>query len=589
MNQSYIHILPEDLQNQIAAGEVVERPASVIKELLENSLDAGADRIYAEIEGGGQNRILVQDNGHGLSPQDLSMALNRHATSKILDISDLSRVGSFGFRGEALPSIASVSRLEISSVTSESTEGTQIKVEFGEIWDQHPASLREGTKIQVQDLFINTPARLKFLKTTSTEAKRCQEVIKRFALANLHTQFQFLSNNKNIFYFLKNQGLVERLSHMWPPAVTDNLYPFSYSEQDFAITGAVSDPASTQPKTDRIYFFVNNRPVQNKILLGALREAYKGRLLSKEYPQAVLFLNIPCEEVDINVHPAKSEVRFRSEQTVFSLVKKGVQKALDGDPYKGAPTSRSQEQAFKPNFLEKTKKNLSEQNYTTRSLENYTPTAFNEETKEFFEADNTAQIPSNEKENFSFSHLEKQKGYFYLGQIQATYLLLSEKGNNLLILDQHAAHERILFHKFRSSSEKSGSQLLALPREHNLHPEEKKELQKKANYLRQLGFSFQLHGEELLSINSIPEFFTFHEAKDFLESVLSAKVEGMDDIWTLMACKRAIKAGEEISREEALTLLESWLETPNRFYCPHGRPAVVRLDPKKLQDLFKRR
>ena len=595
-----IHILPEDLQNQIAAGEVVERPASVLKELVENSLDAGADRIHTEIEGGGQNRILVQDNGQGLNSGELALALNRHATSKIQNIADLSRISSFGFRGEALPSIASVSKLELASVPGESKEGSQVTVEFGEIQDQHPISLREGTRIEVRDLFINTPARLKFLKTTATEAKRCQEVLKRFALANLDTQFKLVSNNKEVLNFPGRQGLIERLSLIWPFAVTENLYPFFRNHEDLSISGAVSDPVSTQPKPDRIYFFVNNRPVQDKLLLKALREAYKGRLLSKEYPQAVLFLNIPSEEVDINVHPAKSEIRFRNEQAIFSLVKKGVEKALEVGNQDNRPQPDHMAQSAHTPRQEQNRDQRPHAN-TFPTFEDHNPEAFREQ-KEAFPKDNPMTTPQavvqqtgNEqalnREDFNipdYSNLEKEKGYFYLGQIQATYLILSEKGNNLLILDQHAVHERILFHRFSNRGEEVGSQLLALPGEHQLHASEKKQLQNKANYLRKLGFSFQLTGGEMLQIQAIPDFFSFNEAREFLESILSAKVESMDDIWSLMACRKAIKAGEELSRDEALNLLESWFQTPDRFYCPHGRPAAVRLTSRELENFFKR-
>ncbi|MFW6415280.1 MAG: DNA mismatch repair endonuclease MutL [Thermodesulfobacteriota bacterium] len=599
--ESRINILPEDLQNQIAAGEVVERPASVLKELVENSLDAGADRIHAEIEGGGQNRILVQDNGYGLNADELPLALNRHATSKIHNITDLSRISSFGFRGEALPSIASVSKLEIASIPRDGKEGSQLTVEFGNIRDQHPVSLREGTRIQVRDLFITTPARLKFLKTTPTEAKRCQEVLKRFALCNLEVQFKLVSNNKDVFNFPGKQGLIERLSRIWPPAVTGNLYTFSRNHEDLSISGAVSDPVSTQPKPDRIYFFVNNRPVHDKLLLKALREAYKGRLLSREYPQAVLFLHIPSEEVDINVHPAKSEIRFRNEGAIFSLVKKGVEQALEqGGQDTGLQQDKPAPPSISPDWAPQQEQAFRASSFQT--FEEHNPEAFREERKDFARGDSHVPPPGAEQRHSgnqlsatrvesreqAYSDLEKEKGYFYLGQIQATYLLLSEKGNNLLILDQHAVHERILFHRFSNRMKEVGSQLLALPGEYQLHASEKKQLQDKANYLRQLGYSFQLSGGEILQIQAIPDFFSFHEAREFLESILSAKVESMQDIWTLMACRKAIKAGEELSGEEALNLLESWLQTPDRFYCPHGRPAAVRLSSRELENFFKR-
>lgn len=595
---SSIHILPEDLQNQIAAGEVVERPASVLKELLENSLDAGANRIYVEIQGGGQNRILVQDNGHGLRPQELKLALNRHATSKIQEFSDITHINSFGFRGEALPSIASVSKLQMASITQESTEASQIIVEFGEIQEQHPTSLREGTKILVSDLFINTPARLKFLKTNTTEAKRCQEVVKLLALANLDTEFKLLSNGKTVLDFPGKEDLIQRISRIWPPSVTENLYHLSYSREEMSITGLISDPISTQPKTDRIYFFVNRRPVQDKILLKALKEAYKKRLLSREYPQTILFLELPSRKLDINVHPAKSEIRFQDEQAIFSLVKKGVEETLNMDSLQ----SESIEQSHFQTLLDPRSQTAGHwSNLQNQTSGDYTPalerqnqqTLLKEEPSGHFSQEtqetNKQQSPEIHSETSSRSGLEENTGFFYLGQINSSYLILSEKGSNLLILDQHTVHERILFNKFRESGEESGSQLLALPREYQLHSSQVSQLQKKGNYLRRLGFGFELHNNQMLLIKAVPEYFEFNEARDFLDSVLSAKVEGMDDIWILMSCKRAVKAGEELSRQEALSLVEAWIHTSNRFYCPHGRPAAIRLTPREFENLFKRK
>lgn len=687
----HIKVLPSDLRNQIAAGEVVERPASVVKELVENSIDAGATHVDITIEEGGQTLIQVRDNGHGIPQDELEMAVTRHATSKVASLEELMSIGSYGFRGEALPSIASVSTFTITSAPAPEVVNTPadaffIKVEHGNIASQGPAALHQGTVVEIRDLFANIPARLKFLKTKNTETKRCQEMLSRLALARPDVGFTFTNNGREVWRFPTNQTLRDRLAILWPPAITDSLLPLNHTREGYTIRGLAGHPQKAQPRADRMLFWVNGRSVNDRLLMRAVRDGYRGRLLSKEYPQIALFLEMQPELVDANVHPAKNEVRFQDENSVYLAVRKGIERALDDltvleqveagtDPFTAEPSTHAPAATQASMNLDSPppkpagfwgaaddhgvinrNPNAEPTGYETEVVRtahtstmhidavqsstvqssgmdenndvslNFSPStdqepapyapvleleeqgtiateqadlsitppteAYSEETHaaataetsaaEYYEPQGHAQ-PEPESQNVTVGDLT------YLGQMADTYLIIRQRNQKLILLDQHAVHERILFERIKRDASQGHSQLLALPMNLTLHPSEAHRLQEMWGDLEKIGFSLATSGETEVRVKGIPTALETAEAKGFLREILSGQISSMEDLWAMMSCKSAIKAGQKLTSDEAAGLIAQWLTTPDRTYCPHGRPAVLQFTIDDLEKMFKRK
>jgi DNA mismatch repair protein MutL len=611
-----IQVLPAELQNQIAAGEVVERPASVLKELVENSLDAGATQVDVSIDQGGQGAMTVADDGWGMGPEEMALALTRHATSKLVDVRELDSIASFGFRGEALPSIASVSRLRLASVARGAVEGFFIEVDSGREVARGPAALRSGTRIEVRDLFVSVPARLKFLKSPATEARRCQDALFRLALARPDVGLRLASGGREIFAMRPGQTLAERLAVAWPPAVTGALMPFDHERDGCRAHGLAGDPQAAQGRADRILLYVNGRAVQDRLMLRAVREAYSGRLLSREYPQAVVFLELPPGATDVNVHPAKTEVRFRDESLVFSVVRRaiagalerhmdgapgsgaGVRGALRGAGAAGAPGAPQHEDAPPPRAAARP-------GFDT--WREYTRTVAREERLGFGLPPRPARprdpaAPEGLAEPGPGPRLDAPPPppgptlddlgggpAAYLGQLAETYLILRHADGTLSLVDQHAAHERVLYHSFERAQTRGDAQPLAVPLDLPLHPAEAARLDELWEGLRDLGFGLQRPAPELLRVAAIPPLLTVARAKDYLRAAVSGQSRDVRDLWALMSCKAAIKAGQPLARDEALALLEAWRAVPGRDYCPHGRPVRIAWTPADLERLFKRK
>ncbi|MDE5831537.1 MAG: DNA mismatch repair endonuclease MutL [Desulfovibrio sp.] len=583
-NSIPIKLLPPELRNQIAAGEVVERPASVVKELVENSLDAGATLIDVRLDNGGQSLIRVRDDGCGVAPEDLELAIARHATSKISSLEDLERISSYGFRGEALASIASVSRFRIASVRRDSPEpglAGCLDADWGGKPVFSKTSLPKGTLIEVRDLFANMPARLKFLKSPASEFRRAQSWLSRLALARLDAGFSLFAGERQAARFPRGQTLTGRLKQIWPGDLVEEMLPIDFEMHGVRLSGLAAPPHLRQPRADRMLFYVNGRAVNDKRLLGAAREAYKGRLIGRDYPQLVLFIEINPVEVDVNAHPAKTEVRFRNEAPLFSAIfgalgeafeqksvfarpeaPEGFWGAIDRAPIVPRPEKQAETGSWE----------------VAEARDPEIPAAVEEEFAPYGRAlENVFEAPPPKPEGEKFD---------YLGQIADTYLVLRDENNSLVLLDQHAAHERIIFNRLKRGHMDGESQTLLAPLEMNI-PDPPR-FEKTRPLLEKFGFNFRVDGRRLRA-DAAPPLLSAADAREFLREILLGLKDDPDAIFASMACKAAIKAGQKLCPDEAAGLLKQWTETPMAEFCPHGRPSVLRWDGAALERLFKRR
>ncbi len=673
-----IRVLPPELQNQIAAGEVVERPASALKELVENSLDAGATRVEAVILQGGRELIAVTDNGRGMTAEELPLAVTRHATSKISELADLTGIMSFGFRGEALPSIASVSRFRAASRPADDQDGRDawfLEIVNGRTVNQGPCAMPPGTRIEARDLFAGVPARLKFMKSEAVEAKRCAEIFARIALARLDAAFKLTLGGRVVYDFPAGQSLMARLSAIWPPSACESVAKVLREDAGYAVRGVAGAPLKAQTRPDRMLFYVNGRAVTDKLLLRAVREAYKGRLLAREYPQCLLFIDAPPEDLDVNAHPAKTEVRFRDESRLFSVVRRAVMDALDAAfSLKTVPAPEEylarSERGERPKlpaaadlrpslgygerimphaappredapFLRESGGGGAQRTWReppgtdaaprgqaasaalppeaagireAPSLNGQTgvaaPASAARPASRVFEpgqdspagrvqdapsvaqaylAPGPEEIPPRAEPAPPATGVHDAPDFDYLGQIGETYLVLRLKDGSLALVDQHAAHERVLNDAMKSEGVKGHSRPLGFPLELALHPAEEARLEEIWPRLRDMGFALSRTAPGKLSAQGVPPGLTAGQAREYLQAALAGQSKSMEDLWALLSCKAAVKAGTPLARDEAMALLTSWMASPERDYCPHGRPAAVRFGAAELERLFKRK
>jgi DNA mismatch repair protein MutL len=639
MPRRVISLLPPELRNQIAAGEVVERPASVVKELVENSLDAGARHVDVVLENGGQSLIEVRDDGLGMPEDELELAVTRHATSKIACLDDLWRIISFGFRGEALPSIASVSRLRLESAPArangpengpearsafakQDARGAFVEVEHGRIVRQGPSAILRGTSVSVRDLFITVPARLKFLKNPATELKRAREWLLRLSLARLDAAFSLSAGGREVVRLAPDQSLAQRLAAIWPPVVVEGLRPFDRETHGMHVHGLAADPRQAQPRPDRLLLYVNGRAVSARLLVRAVREAYKGRLISRDYPQVALFIELPPDQVDVNVHPAKSEVRFIDERAVFAAVLRAVAPALDASGASGfAPARDVPDRPDRPDpALPHPPRPIGfwgeadRERIVRREDPPPHPSSilFVRETDpapaQDHDQDHTPELgaapgpvrghdqPEPRPDPCPDSWPERPApqpsrltigGYEYLGQIAGTYLVARE-GDNLILLDQHAAHERVLLDKLQRQAQSGASRALLTPLRLHLHPAEAERARALWDELLRLGFDLRLE-DEVLHVEALPSVLERKGAESLLREALAGQRDDFDSLWITAACKGAIKAGDALTQDEAAGLMDQWMRLPDRDHCPHGRPCCLTWTPRDLERLFKRK
>ena len=608
-----IRVLPSNLVNQIAAGEVIERPASVVKELVENSLDAGATRIEITLKGGGKNLIIIEDDGKGMDKEDLALATERHATSK-LPSDDLFNVQFLGFRGEAIPSIASISKMKISTRTANSTDGWEIEIKGGQKSEIRPCSKSKGTRIEVRDIFYATPARLKFLKTDTAEAGACADIISRIALANPDVAFYLYADDKKKIALNTNTGnlfdtRLQRASEVMGNDFSENSLKVEGEKDGIKLTGLVSLPTYNKANSLSQYLFVNNRPVRDKLLLGALKGAYTGVLENSRYPACVLFLEVEPMYVDVNVHPAKAEVRFFDQQGVRSLIVGAVRKALlEGDKKSSGKLDLSElledyipsnTPTFTPQFLHEDPTPIIEEKPTFNSFTQYQakPTVYSSRTQVLPELEHKFSVKTEEtyiaKDEDDIGPLGVAKAQFH-----DTYIL-AQAEDALILIDQHAAHERIVLERFKSSmskGEKLPSQMLLLPEIVDLSLTQKASILGEFENLEKFGLVLEEFGNSIM-VKEVPALIKDANIKKMITDLADEITEWgattvvedkINHIAATMACHGSVRAGRRLNLAEMNHLLREMEKTPHSAQCNHGRPTYVRLELSDLEKLFHR-
>jgi DNA mismatch repair protein MutL len=591
--------LSSALIDQIAAGEVVERPASVVKELVENALDAGTRRLRVEVRSGGRDWIAITDDGSGMTPADARMALRRHATSKITALDDLQAIGTYGFRGEALPAIASVSRLRLRTRARGAAEALELSVEAGEIRDERAVGAPEGTRIEVADLFANVPARRKFLKSAGTEWGHCADWLTRAALALPDVHFDLHRDDKRALVWPAAHDELDRIAGVLGEADAAALVPVAREEGLSALHGHVSRPDRHRSSAAGIYLFVNNRPVRDRVLQHALIEVYRDMLPRGRFPTAVLFLHLPPGAVDVNVHPAKWEVRFADPQALHRLVRHAVREAVGERRWiggAGAATAVVREGA--PSRLSQRQPVSSGSEASDWVFAG--PRAASEVPLDLPGLTAAAHPTSSAEARLRFGDLR------LLGQFLATYLLLETK-EQLLLIDQHAAHERVLYEQFRAQWLENGvaSQGLLAPSVVRLEPRPLAALLECADSLAAIGFDVEDFGEGSVAVRAVPALLgesdpvaLVRNLADELAATASAAdalrletraLETADRIFASLACHSARRKGEVLDLREQRALLDALDAIPWAPTCPHGRPVAVPIEIAEIERRFGRR
>jgi DNA mismatch repair protein MutL len=597
-----IHQLSDQLANRIAAGEVVERPASVVKELVENAIDAGATKISVNIEGGGLKRISVQDNGHGIPKEQIALALSRHATSKIREIDDLFNIHTMGFRGEALPSIASVSRFSLATHTLENENAWILASEGGKHKPVTPTALAEGTKIDVNDLFFNTPARLKFMKTNNTENQHIKDVVVRLAIAHPYISFTLVNEGKETLRFGTAQGeLMEdtlpRLASFLGRGFTENALIVEGKSEGLALKGFVSLPTYNTKTARQQYLYVNNRPVKDKLLMGALKSAYHDLLAHNRHPVVVLFLDINPHDVDINVHPAKAEVRFKNGSQVFGLIRATIRKALEENSQNvSSTTADSAISHFKtPDYAP-----IQQGSFIPRSTPFVASPTHNLSTAESIELQAPPQArPFDENAVESIQQYKHHALGAAVAQIHGTYII-SQTENGMIVVDQHAAHERLVYERFKTQilNGKVEKQSLLIPEIIEMQTRDVNAIINRAEELQKFGLDIEQFGPTAVSVRATPAILGEINAKqlvlDMVEDLRDMKTETtlhskVEEFLSTMACHGSIRANRRLNLNDMNAILRQMEETPNSAQCNHGRPTYVELELPDIERLFGRR
>jgi DNA mismatch repair protein MutL len=575
-----IQVLSREMASRIAAGEVVERPASVVKELLENSIDAAATEITISIEKSGTSLIRVSDDGEGMAPEDVPLALERHATSKLHCDEDLFRISTLGFRGEALPSIASVSRFEITSRQAGYDSAYRLRVDGGNKTSAQIAAAATGTTIELRDLFYNVPARRKFLKSLPTEFSHVCDIVNRLALAYPKIHFRLEHNGKTLIDFVAVRELHERLNQVLGREVADFLRPFEYTQGFISVTGYLSSAPTAFPNSRHLMTFVNRRYVRDKILTHAVLHGYETLLMKGQYPAVVLLLDIPYDEVDVNVHPAKYEVRFRRQSDVHDTVARAIRQALRVDAKQ--PSARGivpwrQDYSAMEAVLP----------YST-SVSAFGQSLVSEPSREVFLVPNQ----SNQVRSGFFSSLS------VLGQILGCYLVCSS-AQGLALIDQHAAHERVAFERLRKQMRAHAveRQTLLLHQTIELSAGEMMLLEKQLDVLERYGFTLEPFGPSSYAITAMPALLPEGDYRPVVRQMVAELAEidqserlsqHLEERLATIACHSVIRANRQLEMHEIRALLRDLDDTDFATQCPHGRPVLLEFSREELERMFKR-
>ncbi|HCI13142.1 MAG: DNA mismatch repair protein MutL [Gallionellales bacterium GWA2_60_142] len=610
-----IHLLPDLLINQIAAGEVIERPASALKELMENSLDAGSTDIAVQLEGGGVKLLRVRDNGKGIAKNELPLALMRHATSKIASLDDLQRVASMGFRGEALASMAAVAQLTLTSRTTtpsrtaEDAHGWKVEAIDGHISEPIPSSQPQGTTIELRELYFNTPARRKFLKTDSTEFTHCDETFKRIALSRPDVAFSLQHNGKTVWQ-LPAQTIVERIAAILGNEFGEAAVSVERQAANLSLQGLAALPAYSRSTRDAQYFFVNGRFIRDKVASHALRQAYQDILHHQRHPAFVLFLDMPPEQVDVNVHPAKSEVRFRESQGIHQFLFHTVQEALSSPMKDSAPPQTgaaandeaagpSSHPAYTPR-QQPISFDAAQRQATYRLWE--TQTGEPEGNVGWVERSDTHHASSQENDGYRdappiLQKTEHPLGYA-LGQLSGVYIL-AQNAQGLIVVDMHAAHERIVYERLKAAldNERIAAQPLLIPVSFYAEPLDVATVEAEQETLHKLGFDLAPLSPTQLALRAMPTMLKQSESETMALEVLRelreygasrALTERRNELLATMACHASVRANHALSITEMNALLREMEQTERADQCNHGRPTWFQMTMNDLDKMFMR-
>ena len=629
--------LSQHVANLIAAGEVVERPASVVKELLENAVDAGASQVTVEIRDGGMTFLRVTDNGCGMSPEDAKTAFLRHATSKLRSAEDLAAISTMGFRGEALAAIASVSRIDLMTKTPGAIAGTSLHLEAGNITEESETGCPDGTTIIIRDLFFNTPARMKFMKSDTYEGSRVAAAVQQQALAHPEVSFRFIRDGKQALS-TPGTGDLEAAVYCVYGRECARMIRVESKWEGYTLSGYVSKPTDARPSRSLQTFFVNDRPVKSKLLIAALEEAYRNQIMVGKFPACVLHLHLPANAVDVNVHPAKTEVKFLAEKAVFDCVHYGVLGALNKTPdrpqvqFKPAPAApivpkpaaapmpqradaapRQADSKPKTDFY----RTMTAEEYKTfssaltnapqpkpaaaaatvekiqqrQNLPLYSPVKLPVEAP----TPKAEPAPAPEEPEQTVLPMPQEIPWRLVGELYRSYVLV-EQGEEAFLIDKHAAHERILFEKLKANQEAITAQSLLTPVSCRLSPEACAEVLSNKALLEELGFEVDEFGDNTVLLRQIPMDLSPEDAAQAVEEIAADLLSGRredkhsvrDEVLHTVACKAAIKAGWKNDEKELLALVKQVMENDDLKYCPHGRPICISLSKKQLEKQFKR-